>query len=192
VQGQLSNGEPGLFRLVSEHGQLTTLEIYYALAGDDAVPDERLVAAHAQEARALGRPDGAVLRAELDTTTPIEKKAYADCQALVIQAAKNVGNPNPTPKGGTTSSPGWVISGITSGGMAGALCNDAVSSGSSLLASFYRNRTANPQWVLITQSSVPAGSYRLLVGYPQSFQRQLKVAGSFLGSAHSYYLSTAY
>ncbi|HEY8945179.1 MAG TPA: hypothetical protein VIM73_13000 [Polyangiaceae bacterium] len=47
--------------LVSErHGILTHLEMFYALAGEDATPDRRLVELHEEQARAMGRSELAV------------------------------------------------------------------------------------------------------------------------------------
>jgi hypothetical protein len=52
-------------RLQAENGLLTSLELFYGLAGEVGVPHERLVQAHAAEAKALGRADDTLKLVEL-------------------------------------------------------------------------------------------------------------------------------
>jgi hypothetical protein len=192
VSGKLGAPQPALFRLTEEYGQLTALEIFGALAGDEAVADERLVAAHVAEAQALGREDGAVLDLELSPAGAVEKGSLADCKTLASNAAKSVGNPAPIVNGVTRSVGVSMATGLTNKGMAGGLCNDDVAYGGSMKADFRRKRETDATWVYITSATVPLGTYWFLTGIPTPFQRQMLVTATFLGAAHPYHIAVGY
>jgi hypothetical protein len=74
------------------HGDLTSLEKYYAIAPEGDVPNEELIDYHMDESLALGRSDSAVRRIQFDADDmpPLVEKILAfDCQALIFPAAEN-------------------------------------------------------------------------------------------------------
>jgi len=146
---------------------------------------------NAHVARAMGRPDDAVL--QVQQTQLVEKNTLTDCKNVARNAAIWAGNPAPIVNGITTATNGAsLVTGLTNKAMAGALCNDALPLTSSMRATWYRKRTTDPTWVFISSAVANGGTYKVLVGYPASFLRQMRVQGTFLGGAHTYFLATAY
>ncbi len=192
VAGTVAHGEPALHRLQREYGALTSLEVYLAFAGDDAVPDERLVEAHGQEAEAFGRADDAIVRVDVGSLGPVEKKTLTDCKSIVATAAFNAGNPSPIVWGATYSAAASTDTPLTTRAVAGAVCNDAVSSGGTMLAYFYERRDGSSYWRLIRRYSVSIGNYIYLAGFPQSYRRSLRTKATHLGATHPYHLTKAY
>jgi hypothetical protein len=66
--------------LLQEYGDLTTLEVYLALAPADEPPNQLLIDAHAQEATANGREDLAVRQVAYQGGGVTEKGAEKDCK----------------------------------------------------------------------------------------------------------------
>lgn len=64
----------------ARHGSLTHLEMFYALAGEDAAPDQRLVSLHEEQAAAMGRADLSVKLVGFYGQHAIKKSA-ATCNA---------------------------------------------------------------------------------------------------------------
>lgn len=64
--------------LIEQHGPLTLLETFHALAPTGLVPHESVVRSHETEARVLHREDATVQRVELDTAR-MDKISTTDC-----------------------------------------------------------------------------------------------------------------
>lgn len=76
---------PLLSTLLQQEENLTSLEAFLALVADGERPHELLVAAHAEEATAMGRSDVAIQRLAFEPERAIEKISPSACQAELIR-----------------------------------------------------------------------------------------------------------
>ncbi len=123
-------------RLWAEHGAITELEAFYALAGRDAVPHERLVSLHTEQAIAMGREDESVHMVEFDANAPVQKYTNAQCDAWVYDNAQL-----PTPSGYGSSYWAWWDMFTTKNNLTGSARHDLC------VGNDCNNRTNAPQVV---------------------------------------------
>jgi len=71
-----------LAQLLTEHPDLTTLEVYLALSPNAATPAEQLVVSHTIEAALLGRADDAIREVTFEPRLLVEK-SLATCKTIV-------------------------------------------------------------------------------------------------------------
>lgn len=74
-------------RLKQEHGGLTALETFYALAPEAAVPHEHLVTRHAEQSELLNRSDASVRRVDFDREQRVEKSTTSCWNDLLATSA---------------------------------------------------------------------------------------------------------
>jgi hypothetical protein len=76
-----SNQYPLVNALLDAHGELTTLEMFRALAGKGAVAHAALVASHDEEALAMGREETSVREIAFDVNRAVRKISASACDA---------------------------------------------------------------------------------------------------------------
>jgi hypothetical protein len=205
VEANDARGVPMVFRLLEEFGELTSLELYLAMAPQGASVDSRLIEAHKTESAVLGRADETVRNVTLSAPTTIEKGTVANCKSW---ATTKRGGSTPTvisssPTGNSTLS--MAFGTANKNRVAAAICNIARSSSDSGLAATVESNPAsvwgqvgssgddNSPFILPENTATPndLNSYAYVEG-PSAVNRRFRINGFFLGAGHTYFMAIAY
>lgn len=205
ITGPESAGRPRVYDLFEQFGDLTMLEVYLALAPEGATPDERLVAAHDAEAKAMGRADNEVKMVRLDPEAVIEKGSQTNCRnwATFKRAA------GPATTSGTTAFDDATLTQPSNmqvtGKIAASVCNTSWGSSDSGLAANVDMQIGTGAWVQVG-ATADTGNIFILpananannsntythIQPASSPAHRLRVNGIFLGAGHIYYMAIAY
>jgi hypothetical protein len=209
VAGSDSHGLPLVFQLLQQNGELTSLELYLAMAPKEAAVPSRLIEAHDIEASALGRADTAVRNVIIDPNAVVEKGTLTNCKNWT---STKRGGSSPTLLGSTPTANSTLSMGIgtaTTNRVAAAICNTTWGqSDSGLSANVERSPQGSSTWTQVgsvgdsgsvfvfpcncNASDGPSFNSWAYVEGPSASARRFRINGFFLGAGHAYYLAIAY